>query len=188
MVGLALENLLQDGGRLELVGVGLVVRRGGDIECERVEQLRLVVARIPLRKLLHGLEIALDARAMRDLVVVGEQNGQGGDVVPFPRRLRPDRLAFLERGDRARQIARRRRADERIVEQAERDPPIGDGAFGIGLERVLENLPGRAVPERMLVSHPTVEPPLRRLVARDREMNAPQSLVGVLLAESRRRG
>jgi hypothetical protein len=184
MVGLALEYLLQDGRRLKLVGIGLVIRRGGDIEGERVEHLRLVVARIALRKLLHGLEVGLDARAMRDLVVVGKQQRQGGDVVALTRRLRPDRLAFLQRSDRAWQVARRRRADERIIEQAQRDPPIGDGAFGISLEHILENLPRRAVPERMLVSHATVEPSLRRLVARGREMNGAEPLIGFLLAEA----
>jgi hypothetical protein len=39
----------------------------------------------------------------------------------------------------------------------------------------------------MLVSKSTVEPSLRRLVARGSEMNGAQSLVGFFLAESRRR-
>ena len=69
-----------------------------------------------------------------------------------------------------------------VVEQAQRDAPIRDSAFGIGLDRLLENLLQFAVPERMLVAHAAVEPPLRGLVARGREMNGAEPLVGLFLA------
>ena len=71
----------------------------------------------------------------------------------------------------------------RIVEQAQRDAPIRDAAIGIGLERLLENLLGFAVPERMLVAHGPVEASLRGLVARGREMNGAEPLVGLFLAK-----
>ena len=74
----------------------------------------------------------------------------------------------------------------RIVEQAQRDPPIGNPASRIGLEDILENLLGSLVPERVLVSHATIKPPLRRLVARGCEMNRAESLVIVVLAQCRR--
>ena len=67
-----------------------------------------------------------------------------------------------------------------------RDAPVGDPAFRIGLEHILEYLLGLPIPERMLVAHAAIEPPLRRLVARRREMDGAESLVGLFLAESRR--
>ena len=71
MPRLALEDRLQDGGALELIGIGLVVGRGRDVERDRVEDLRFVVVGIALRQRFHRLEIGLHARAVRDLVVVG---------------------------------------------------------------------------------------------------------------------
>ena len=57
MLRLALEDRLQDGRALELVGIGLVGRRSRSVERERVVDLRLVVVGIALRQLLHGLGI-----------------------------------------------------------------------------------------------------------------------------------
>jgi hypothetical protein len=66
----------------------------------------------------------------------------------------------------------------RIVQQAERDAPIGDGAFRIGLERVLEELLRSPVPERVLVQHRLVEMLLRIRFARCLEVDLAQIFRG----------
>ena len=59
MLRLAFRDRLQDGRAFELVGVGLIGRRRRGVERERVVNLRFVVVRIALRKLLHGLGVGL---------------------------------------------------------------------------------------------------------------------------------
>ena len=69
MLRLALEDRLEDGRPLELVGVGLVGGRRRDIERDRVEDLGFVVIGIFRRQRLHRLQIGLHARLVRGLVV-----------------------------------------------------------------------------------------------------------------------
>ena len=121
---------------------------------------------------------------MRDLVVIGIEHRQRVDEIALAFGLGADRLRLLDGGKPEREIGGGRRV-MRVVEQAQRDAPIRDAAFGIGLERLLEDLLGFAVPERMLVAHGAVEAPLRGLVARGREMNGAEPLVGLFLAEGR---
>src|SRR5215204_3030601 len=73
----------------------------------------------------------------------------------------------------------------RVVEEAQSNAPIGDGAGGVGLEGFLEDLPRRAVPERVLIAHAAIEPPLRDLVARGLETHRAETLVRVFLAQCR---
>ena len=139
MARLAQEDGLEDGGSLELHRVGLVARRGRDIEFDRIEDLRLVVVRIGLRHVFHCFEIGQHAAAMIDLVEVGVERRHRVDEVALTLRLRTDCLAFLDRRQPERQVGDRRRR-VRIVEQAERDAPIGDPAFRVGLQHLLEQL------------------------------------------------
>ena len=185
MPRLAAEDRLEDGGALELIGVGLVVGRSRDVERDGIEDLRFVIVRIFLRQRFHRLEIGLDTLSMRNLVVVGVEDHQRIDVIALALGARVDRLSLLQRSEAERQIGRRRRS-MRVVEQAQRDPPIGDRASRIGFEDILENLFGGLVPERVLVSHATIKPPLRRLVARGCEVNRAESLVIIVLAQCRR--
>src|SRR6186713_2713981 len=57
MLRLTLEDRFEDLGAFELIGIGLVSRRSRGVKRERVENLRLVVVRIALGKLPHGLGI-----------------------------------------------------------------------------------------------------------------------------------
>ena len=109
MLRLALDDRLQDGRAFELVGVGLVGRRGRRVERERVVDLRLVVVRIALRQLFHGLGISLHARAVIDLVVVGVHGAERVDVVALALRFRADRLRLGDCGSAFGEILRRRR-------------------------------------------------------------------------------
>ena len=180
MLRLALEDVFQDRGRLELIGVGLVGGRSRNVERKGIIDLRLVVLRIALRHRLHRLEIGLHPGAVVELVVIGIERAKRGDKFVFARRLCPDRLGFLNGREPLRQIGGGRDA-ERIEQQARCDAPVGDGAVGIGLERVLENLLRRAIPERVLVAHAAVEPALRGVVARGREVDGTEPLLGGVL-------
>ena len=181
MQRLTLEDSLEDRRPLQLIGIGLVGGRCRDIQGQRIINLRLVIVRIALRQLLHRLQIGLYAGAMVDFVVIGVEDEEGVDVIALALRLCRKRLSFLKGGKAEREVGRGRRA-VRIVQQAERDAPIGDGAVRIRLQDLLEDLLGRLVPERVLVAHRAVEPSLRRLVARCREMNRAEPLLGIVLA------
>ena len=113
--GVALEDWLQDGRSLELIGVSLVGRRGRDVQRNRVEDLRLVVVGIFCRQCLHRLEIGLNARLMSGLVVVDIHDRQSVDVVALALRLGARGLRRLNGGKAERQVGRRRRV-VRIVE------------------------------------------------------------------------
>src|SRR5262249_46946619 len=186
MARLAQEDRLEDRGALELHRIGLVARRGRDVEFDRVENLRFVVLRIGLRHAFHGLEVGEYAAAMIDFVEVGIERGHRIDEIALALRLRADRLALLDRRKAERKVAHRRRR-VRIVEEAQRNAPIGDAAVRVGLEYLLEEFLRLAIPERMLVTHGTIKAPLRNLVAGRLEMNGAKSLVGFVLSEDRLR-
>src|SRR5262249_5071265 len=117
-----------------------------------------------LRDRLDRLEIGLDPRAMGNFVIIRIEHQERIDEIALTLRLGTHGLGLLDRRKTEGKISRRRRI-MRIVEHAQRNAPISDPAFWIGLEHFLENLLGFPIPERMLVSHATVKPPLRRLVA-----------------------
>src|SRR5262249_55764149 len=126
------------------------------------------------------------AGAMIDLVKVGIERGQRIDEIALALSLCADRLALLDRRKAKRKIADRWRG-VRIVEQAQRNAPIGDAAVRIGLEYLLEYFLRLTIPERMLITHGTIKAPLRSLIARGLEMNGAQSLISFLLAKDRLR-
>ena len=49
----------------------------------------------------------------------------------------------------------------RIEQQAQRNVPMGDTAFGVGLQRILEDLLRCAIPKRVLIKHCLIEELLR---------------------------
>ena len=153
MPRLALENRLEDGCAFELVGIGLVIGRGRDVQRDSVADLGFIIRRIPLRQGLHRLQISLHARPMRGLVVIGIEHGESIDEIALALRLGTDGLPLLDGSEALREIARGRRC-VRIVEQTQSDPPVGDGAVGVGFEDLLEQFLRFPIPERMLVSHP----------------------------------
>ena len=126
--------------------------------------LRFVVVRVALRQLLHGLRIGHDAGAMVDLVKVGVHDGQRIQIVALALGPGANALALGDHDGAIGEIFRRR-GDVGIPEHAERDPPIGDAALGIGLQHVLEYVLRRAVPERVLIQHSLVEKLLRLRLA-----------------------
>src|SRR5262245_33855894 len=164
MAGLPLKDRFKDRGALELHRVGLISRRGGDVEFYRVENLSLIVTWIRLRHCLHRFEIRKYAGAMIDFVVIGIEGGHRIDEIALALRLGADRLALLDRRKPKREVPHWRRG-VRVIEKAQRDPPIGNAAVGIRLEYLLEQLLRLSIPERMLVAHGSIEAALRHLVA-----------------------
>src|SRR5262249_14339606 len=88
-----LVQLLQNGRRFELVGVGRVARLCGRLKRKCIEHLSLIVVWVALGQLLHR-------------VVVGQQSGVEGNLVVVlvvgAQRFDPIALAFCLRADRAR--------------------------------------------------------------------------------------
>ena len=150
MLGLALEDRFQQRCAFELVGVGLVSRRSCYVERDRVRDLRLVVVRIARRDLLFRRKIPLHARAMVDLVVVDVHRCDCIDVIPLALRFCTQRLAFFH-GFETQWKALRRRRRVRIVQIAQRNAPVGDGALRVLVEDLLEGASRCAVPERVLI-------------------------------------
>ena len=183
MLRLACKDRLQDRRAFELIGIGLVGRRSRRVERQRVVDLRLVVIRIALRQLLHGLGIGQDAGAVIDFVVVGVHDCKRIDVVAFALRLGADALSLGDRGGAFGEIFRGRWTCG-FNSKLKRNAPIGDPALGIGLQHILEDFLRRAVPERVLVQHCPVEEFLRFRRARRLEMHLAELAV-VHLCEGR---
>ncbi|MGY2916046.1 hypothetical protein ACVWYP_001676 [Bradyrhizobium sp. USDA 3262] len=177
VLGLAREDRFEQRRALQLVGVGLVARRGRDVERDRIGDLRLVIVGIVRRDLLFGRQESLHAGAVIDLVVVDIHRRDRIDVFPLARGAGIQRLAFFRSFKAERKVFRWRRC-MRIVEVAERDPPIGDGALWVGLQHLLEGASRRAVPERMLIQHGPIEQLLRFRLAGCYKMDFAQSLFG----------
>ena len=76
---------------------------------------------------------------MRDLLVIGVEDRQRGNIVALALTSRADRLTLLQRCEAKEQICRWRRVMW-IVEKTERDAPVSDGAPWIRLEHLLEQL------------------------------------------------
>jgi hypothetical protein len=64
---------------------------------------------------------------------------------------------------------------------------MGDRARRIGLQRLLENFLRLAIPERVLIAHRTIEPPLCDIVARCLKVNGTELLVAAVLRQNRGR-
>jgi hypothetical protein len=72
---------------------------------------------------------------------------QSVDVVALARRLGACGFRRLNSGEAERQVRRGRRV-VRIVEQSQRNAPIGNDALRIGLQRLLEYFLGRLVADK----------------------------------------
>ena len=146
MMRLALGDLFEDRRALELVGVGLVGRRRRGVERERIVDLRFVVVRITLRPAAPW-PWRRPAGACGDRPCRSRRTWRRAPRCSRARARswRRCSCAFRQRGSALGEVLRRRRGMG-IPQQAERNAPIGDGAFGIGLQHLLEGLLRSAVP------------------------------------------
>src|SRR5215203_2403262 len=109
--------------------------------------------------------------------MVAEIGAQRLDPVALARRLRADRARVLERLPGGLRGRPRRRADQRIAEQVERDAPVGDGATRVPLQHALERLARVTEPVRVQHREAALEFGLYLRVARGREAHFAELLV-----------
>ena len=141
MLGLAPPFALQDLARAQLVGVGLVGRRGGDAEHQRVLDRRLGVVGEALVQPRHRVAVGAEAGAVLAHVVAGEDEGERLDIGGFALVARAEALRLVEQRAPLAEIGRGGLAVG-IGQQAQRLAPMGHGAAGIGLARRAERLGG----------------------------------------------
>ena len=165
MLRLTRPNLLQNCRSLKLIGISLVGRRRRDVESQCVIDLGFIIMRIALRQLVHRLEVGQNAGAMVDLVVVGVHSAKRIDIIALALGLGVRAFALCKSGSSLREVFSGW-GDVRIVQQAQSNAPIGDGAFRIGLQGVLKGLLRSPVPERVLIQHRLIELLLRLRFAR----------------------
>ncbi len=124
VIGLLLLHPLQDRCRGELVGIRLVRQRGGHVERQGVEDLRLRVVRITLRQRRHRRLVGNPARAEIGLAGLTVDKVDRLDVLALARRLRADGLRAVECGTRLfDRLLRRFLAGQRILLERHGDAP-----------------------------------------------------------------
>src|SRR4249920_1701870 len=89
-----LEQRLQDGPGLELIGETLVSGQGGDIEHKRIEDPRFIVRGILRRNAFHGLLERHGSSPMVSSFPIREECGEGRNVITFALALRAYALSF----------------------------------------------------------------------------------------------
>ena len=166
------EHAIEDLRGVLLPRIRLVGRRvvGDAQDRERVEDRRLVVARIAPRHACHGLFESDDARRVRGLrLVVGGDGvdevalaiGRGADLLCLPRRLGPG----------GKLIVRRRPPDD--VEIRHRQAPLRNAAGGVLREDVLEAARRLCIGEGVQHRQGALEGRLRLRLARGGEVDLP---------------
>ena len=186
-------QLLEDRGRLQLLGVGLVGRQGRLIHGERIESGRLAVLRIRLVDVLHRALVREHTRALIDGLVVLEFLRHRGDVIPLARCRFPRCLRASDRRRSGLERLGRPQARERVAPVGHRDAPVRDRAGGIFGEHVLESLPRRRKCKRVQQRDRAIEPRGHARRAGRREVHAAELLgrgmfvLGILPGRRRRR-
>ena len=150
MVGVLGELLLQHAGRRQVRRVALIGLRLRSREVERVEDLRLVVARILGRERFERagpIQLARALWTVRPVLVVGRD---GVDVVALALGLGADLSALIDRGLRPLGPLRARpAARERVGHQEGGDPPRRDRARRVLGQHFAERLLTFREPERV---------------------------------------
>ena len=158
MLGLLLEHLLQDRGRLELVGVGFIGELRGHVERQRIKNRRLRVVGITLRQRFHRLLVRKTAGAKFDLVGVPIDQVDGGEIIALALRLGADHFGPVEPCQRVlRRLGIGLLGRERILLHGHCYSPIRDRTARILLQHGGEAVDGVLGPERVQQCHCAVE-------------------------------
>ena len=157
MIGLPGEFLLEDAGRLQLVGVRLVGRQRRLIQRQRVEDPRFGIVGELRRERRHLLLVFERARPLRDRGGVLEERLDGREVAPLALGLRPRGLALLDGRQARLQRLRRPEPAERIAPPAHRDTPMRHRAARVVLQNAVERLDGGGEPEGVEQRDPAIE-------------------------------
>ena len=170
MRGLLLVDGLENRAGLELSRVTLVGVIDRFEQGERVEDRRLLVLRILARELFHRPLVAFAALRNRSLVVVLVDDLKRVQPVALALGLR-ERLALLDRFERALEILFGPGRHQGIPPLADRKPPVRHRAPGIGLDHGLERLDVLGKEERVQHRHGALELRLHGRAARSREIH-----------------
>ena len=170
VVRLRLPNLFQDLGGFLLVREGLVGRRLGCVQRQRIEDAGLLVVREAGMDLLHRLFIGDRPGLVVDLVVILVEGGDRRDIGLLAVGLRPGGAGLFDRFGTGFQRGLARRVPQRVP-VAHRDAPIGHRAVGLALRDVGKALQRLRIPEGMQRPGGVVERLLRRRAARDWEID-----------------
>ena len=131
VIRILLVERLEDLDRLQEIVHRLVIE--SLVQRQRVEDLRLDVTRILLRQGLHRLFVVLGAGVVVDPVVVLVVRLDRREPVALAFGLRADGLPLLDRVEPPLERDRIEGARERIGTDAHGEPPVRDGAAGVGL-------------------------------------------------------
>ncbi len=176
MLGVLLEQALQNLRRLQLVPVGLVVLRRGGLQGQGIVCPRLEVVGIALRHLLHRLGVRDEPGVQRHLVGVAVVDADPLDPVALALGLDPDRARPVEPLRRGRDVFRRRRRRQRIPEVIDGQPPVRDRAARILLDDRVEDLARLREPVRMQHRDAALELALHLGIAGRRERDLAELL------------
>jgi hypothetical protein len=178
MIGLSGEELLKNCGGLFAVGEALVVVRLGGEQRERVERGGLVIVGIGLVDLLHRVGIGFSAGGVVELLRVGVERYDGGDVGLLARGgllgQLPGRVHFVQpaRNDLGIRLV------PQLMPDAHGDSPMRHGAVRIVFGDLHEFLFGFLVPERVQQCDAVGEGLLHGRRAGDREVDRSELRLG----------
>ena len=172
----------EDPGRLQLAGICHVVLRRSSLECQRVEDLRLEVVRVPRGQRLQRVRVALEPRRDGNGLVISKVHPRGLDPVALTRAAGVHRTRLLERIPGGPCVCRRGRRDQRVPEQIQGDAPVADRAGRIPVEHATERLAGVVEPIGVQHRHTALEFGLHGRTARRREVDPSELMLTGLMA------
>ena len=131
MVRLFFPDLVEDPGRLLLIGIGLVGLERAGVQGQAIESRSLAILGVALVDLRHRLLVRDRTGLMIELLIVAVEGGDRSYVIRLARRLGRgcNRLCDCLRTGFERS---RRRGVPQRVPMTHGDPPIGHRAVGLG--------------------------------------------------------
>ena len=120
MVRLLFCFFVENRGRLELLGIVLVVEVDGAVERERIEDRRFGIRRVVLVQALHRLFVAFGAGLVVDLVVISVEGLDRSEVLCLAGRLRLAGFALMDRFQSRFEVCGREGRHQRIGQFAHR--------------------------------------------------------------------
>ncbi len=141
-------KLLQYGRRFKLIRMGHISFRRGSLQGESIKHPCLVIVGVALRHLLHRRVIGAQSHVDRNLVVVAEISAQCLDPIALALGLCPDRARLVECFPGSLGVGPRRRPNQGVAKQVDRNSPVSQSAAGIFLQNALERPAGIATFQR----------------------------------------
>ena len=169
MIGILLEQPLENLRRLQLARVGLVVLRRRGLQRQRVIGPRLEVIGVTLRHLLHGPGVGGQPRVQRDRLVVPVVRADRLDPVALTLALRAHRPRLLEDGPGRAGVLQRGRGRQRVPQRGHGQAPVAHRTARVLLNDGVEDLARLGEPVRMQHRDAALELALHLRVTGNRE-------------------